>query len=372
MEGIEQRKRWIVPSIRGELISALGVTEPWRSPVPGIEQVPHYVETRRPHEYRGRRVVVIGDVTIAYTFALEGGVLTLSGGDLEAPTSFARSGVPPKRGIGAKLGAAGGPDVASARSHAATPIVGKWRDPNGAVVEFRPDGSGLNRRGKFRYTASDGKLVFDDGMVKVLLAYRVEGNRLSVESNGETATFTRAEAGTAIKASAGAGAAARRVIVNRTRLTDAEVSRLEQGFRVRILDGDYWYDRMSGAWGMDGGPTLGFLPARLALGGELRADASGGGTNVFINGREIHPIDVVSLQRITIVQPGRYWVDERGNCGYEGNPTPIVNLVQLANAAQARSGGSYHSRSDITGIGSGGDGRTNYVMGKDFSVIIGE
>ena len=30
------------------------------------------------------------------------------------------------------------------------------------------------------------------------------------------------------------------------------------------------------------------------------------------------------------------------------------------------------SRSDITGIGSGGDGKTSYVMGKDWSVIIGE
>jgi thioredoxin reductase len=41
-------------------VFALGVTEPWRSPIPGIEQVPHYVETRRPAEYQGRRVLVIG------------------------------------------------------------------------------------------------------------------------------------------------------------------------------------------------------------------------------------------------------------------------------------------------------------------------
>jgi hypothetical protein len=241
-------------------------------------------------------------------------------------------------------------------------------------------------------------LLYDDGAAQVLLAYRLEAGTLTVESHGETATFTRAApgggaegagagtpgAGSAAGAkSAGTKAAApkpgpdgtpagRNVTVNRKKLGAAEIEKLERGFQVRILDGAYWYDAASGAWGIEKGPTMGFLPARLALGGPLPADASGGGTGVFVNGRELHPLDVAALQRITIVQPGRYWVDERGNCGYEGNPTPILNLVQLSNAANARSGGSYHSRSDITGIGSGGDGKTSYVMGKDWSVIIGE
>ena len=124
--------------------------------------------------------------------------------------------------------------------------------------------------------------------------------------------------------------------------------------------------------GLEGGPTLGFIPAGLDVGGPLQADASGGGTGVFINGREIHPVDVAGLQQLTPVVPGRYWVDARGLCGYEGNPTPILDLAALAQAARSRSGGTYHSRSDITGIGSGGDGKTSYVMGKDWSVIIGE
>jgi thioredoxin reductase len=41
-------------------VFALGVTTPWRSPIPGIEDVPHYAETGRPEAYRGRRVFVIG------------------------------------------------------------------------------------------------------------------------------------------------------------------------------------------------------------------------------------------------------------------------------------------------------------------------
>ena len=41
-------------------VFALGVTEPWRSPIPGIEEVPHYAETGEPAAYEGKRVVVIG------------------------------------------------------------------------------------------------------------------------------------------------------------------------------------------------------------------------------------------------------------------------------------------------------------------------
>jgi thioredoxin reductase len=41
-------------------VFALGVTDPWKSPIPGIEAVPHYVEAGRPQTYQGRRVFVIG------------------------------------------------------------------------------------------------------------------------------------------------------------------------------------------------------------------------------------------------------------------------------------------------------------------------
>jgi thioredoxin reductase len=42
-------------------VFAVGVTEPLKSPIPGIEEVPHYAEARTDKEsYRGRRVVVIG------------------------------------------------------------------------------------------------------------------------------------------------------------------------------------------------------------------------------------------------------------------------------------------------------------------------
>jgi hypothetical protein len=296
----------------------------------------------------GLLALTIRGNTIEYEMSLTGPSLTLSGGDLAQAVELQRAEAPR-------------PD---------TRIVGKWRAANGAVFEFKPDGTGANARGPFQYKATEGTLIFLSAEGSRLMQYRVEGKQLVLSAEGASATFTRAEAGAAIQ-SRGPGAA-RSVSINRARLADKQVSVLERQFQVRVLDGSYWYDKACGAWGLEGGPTLGFIPAGLDLGGALRADASGGGTGVFINGRELHPLDVADLQQITQVVPGRYWVDAQGFCGHEGSPAPIMNLTTLAQAARARSGSAYHSRSDITGIGSGGDGRTSYVMGKDWSVIIGE
>jgi len=50
-------------------VFAIGVTEPAKMPIPGIEAVPHYVETRPPSEYEGKRVVVIGKRNSAFEVA---------------------------------------------------------------------------------------------------------------------------------------------------------------------------------------------------------------------------------------------------------------------------------------------------------------
>ena len=289
--------------------------------------------------------------TVSYRAAIVDGELHLSAGDLAAEVTLKRS---------------------QGQSVPDTRIQGKWQAANGSVVEFRPDGTGSNWRGNFRYTASDGALAFDDGTGGLLVTYEIHENELLLSSNGDRAFFARVRDGIPVATSSGPASGKRSVIVNRTQLVETEIGKFEAQFQIRMLDGKYWYDATCGAWGLEGGPCRGFLPAKLVLGGPLRPDASGGGTGVFVNGRELHPMDVAALQRLTAVQPGRYWVDAIGNCGYEGNPIPIVNLAQLASAARSASGGSYISRSNITGIGTGGDGHTSYVMGKDWSVVIGE
>ncbi|MDX2122101.1 MAG: hypothetical protein SF070_13730 [Gemmatimonadota bacterium] len=160
-------------------------------------------------------------------------------------------------------------------------------------------------------------------------------------------------------------APSRQVIINRGRVPDATLARLEAGSTARIPDGRYWYDRVSGAWGLEGGHTRGFTAPGLDLGGRLPADISGGGTGVFINGREIHPLDLVALQHLVgQVAPGRYWLDGQGYAGFEGGPA-IANLMQVAQQLYRQNGGvgenygggagAYHN--PRTGIGIITDGQ---------------
>jgi hypothetical protein len=151
----------------------------------------------------------------------------------------------------------------------------------------------------------------------------------------------------------------------------AVIARFEAAWGQAVPDGAYWYDNLSGAAGQWGGPARGFLGAGLDLGGvPVPADASGGGdgrlTGVFINGRELHPLDVSGLTSLlgSPPWPGKWWVDAQGNFGMPGQP-PAGNLVVLMSQRKG-AGGSYY-RSDVgtgssTFVGSGCaavSGRTN-------------
>jgi hypothetical protein len=124
------------------------------------------------------------------------------------------------------------------------------------------------------------------------------------------------------------------VIINGSPIDDATAMHLAAGIGVAAQPGRYWYDGLSGAFGVEGQATRGFLPPGLALGGAPRPDASGGGDGryggVFVNGRELHPIDIAGLQRLLgQVIPGRYWVDAHGSFGLEGG-APLGNLRAIA------------------------------------------
>lgn len=130
------------------------------------------------------------------------------------------------------------------------------------------------------------------------------------------------------------------ITVNRVPLSSELRQALEYQYQVQIEAGDYWYDHICGAWGVEGGPTAGFIAAGLNLPGPMPADVSGGGTGIFINGREIHPLDQRGLQQLFgITYAGRYWLDAAGNLGFENGPF-IVNIVAAIQQAQMQSGGS--------------------------------
>jgi hypothetical protein len=144
------------------------------------------------------------------------------------------------------------------------------------------------------------------------------------------------------------------VICNGQRLPDETVRALERAYHVPVRPGVYWYDRMTGAWGVWGGPVAGVIMPGLNLGGPLAENASNGNTGIFINGRELHQRDVWVLRQIMIPLPGTYWMNASGTFGYVGGP-PISNVYWLAAAASRRSGGSVRrqgilSSYDRTGI----------------------
>ena len=147
------------------------------------------------------------------------------------------------------------------------------------------------------------------------------------------------------------------------------LARLEAAAGATIPDGDYWYDARCGAWGQAGGPAQGFLPPDLDLAGPLRLDASGGGTPVVINGRALHPVDVLGLNQLLIrvgstCLPGRWFCDAAGNLGPEGG-LPLVNLQQLAMGGGG--GDNFWSTRFSAGNSSGGAGYVSLPGGGQVS-----
>lgn len=154
----------------------------------------------------------------------------------------------------------------------------------------------------------------------------------------------------------------RNVTVNGQSLSAAQLDELQQNFQLQIEDGSYWYDRRSGAVGPAGGPTLAFIVPDLDLGGPLAADASDGGTGVFLNGRELPQYDLIELTRLVgFVAAGRYFLDASGNAGFEGGP-PMINLV-AASRQHGTARGGWYSTSATTGD----PGRYADVVGRDAS-----
>lgn len=133
--------------------------------------------------------------------------------------------------------------------------------------------------------------------------------------------------------------AAAGVQVNGRVLSGAELDALARLAGYRIPPGDYWYDPFAGLWGYRNGPAQGRAVAGIALGGALPSHASGRtGTGVYVNGRELHPLDLQALRRCTPVYPGRYWLAANGIGGYEFGPAAF-DLTRLC-ASRDHGGGS--------------------------------
>ena len=50
-------------------VFAIGVTEPWTAPIPGLDAAPHYADTRTPEHYAGKSVFIVGKRNSAFELA---------------------------------------------------------------------------------------------------------------------------------------------------------------------------------------------------------------------------------------------------------------------------------------------------------------
>jgi len=140
-------------------------------------------------------------------------------------------------------------------------------------------------------------------------------------------------------ANAADGASA--VIVNGVALSAETLTALQRIYPVQIQPGRYWYDAVSGAYGVDGSPVAGQMSPGLQLGGPLQANASRGTSRVFINGRQLTDGEKSYIEQAcrTPVVPGRYWVNAHGLGGTEGGPVTF-NLALCGPPPGQRSSGS--------------------------------
>jgi hypothetical protein len=134
---------------------------------------------------------------------------------------------------------------------------------------------------------------------------------------------------------------------------NAEQLRQLQAAYGRIFPGRYWYDPISGYWGLEGRDPAGYTQPGLDF-GPVSPRASNGHTGAFLNGREISLGEQLLYCRIfgTAPGPGRFWLDGRtGYVGLEGFPYPLDNII--TRIQQARGGSRGFARGDMVGVTNG-------------------
>lgn len=155
------------------------------------------------------------------------------------------------------------------------------------------------------------------------------------------------------------------IYINGNRLTVEQIATLTQLYGgMAPTPGNYWYDPISGLFGIMGQGTLGVTYPRMQF-GMFPADASNGNTDVFVNGRELTEAEAQYLERLLNTKriPGYYWLDTYGNFG-DMRQTFAVNLYQdqqgstiwsteLGYAGGSSDGCSYINIPSDTGVSAG-------------------
>jgi hypothetical protein len=206
-------------------------------------------------------------------------------------------------------------------------------------------------------------LIFIAGLQNQVLTFTMGEPDMNGNINAATSrvlTFVKAE-GTGISATQGSGA----VIINSNALSKAQVQEIVARYGIEPKPGNYWYDPVSGLYGVCGYPSFGFMYPGHNF-GPLKRDASSGNTGVLVNGRELPQLEWAIWSYIlgNYIQQGSYWLDASGNVGYEGSNIPVVNLFAAArqNSYSGKGGSGDNFWSSRFGAGnSNADNSQGYV-----------
>ncbi len=129
--------------------------------------------------------IISGGKTTNYTFTIRGNAMTLSGGDLEKPITFARQGSEPA--------ASGNTDVSGDQnSFSATDkkILGLWSG-NGEMIEFKADGNCVYLGNTFPYKISQGHVILTSTQGNATFVYSINGNVLTLSANGQKVNYSK-------------------------------------------------------------------------------------------------------------------------------------------------------------------------------------
>jgi hypothetical protein len=127
--------------------------------------------------------IVAESETNTYNYNLQGNSLTVSGGDLEAPVTFARSGTQEQ------------PTTNAAQTQTTKVVndkslIGLWSG-NNETIEFTADGK-CNYQGQtYPYQTSSGHVTLQTSQGNFMMAYAVNGSALSLTVNGQTLQYAK-------------------------------------------------------------------------------------------------------------------------------------------------------------------------------------
>lgn len=144
-------------------------------------------------------IVANGD-TNSYSFKLEGDSLVVSGGDLDAPMTFARKTTAKKTGLGGlkKDGGTGGAktDPAPDPEKKGATVLGTWKGGDGSTIDITKDTLKLGGNDiPLEITADAFTLTGKQGQ-KVKWPYKLDGDSLEIVVGGQKQLWKRVGAGT--------------------------------------------------------------------------------------------------------------------------------------------------------------------------------